>query len=152
MGRLYSSTYYALHDTRTPLTFAVIRVALTSVLGYLFALPVPRLLGMDPHWGGAGLTISFGIAGWTEFFLLRRSLNRRIGETGLPLGLSAALWLSAGVAGGIAFVLNLSLGAVGPIPRGILVAGTFGVAYLASTIALNVPEGRALLARLPGQR
>src|SRR6185369_12236927 len=32
-GRLYSSTYYALHDTRTPLWFATIRVFLTTVLG-----------------------------------------------------------------------------------------------------------------------
>ncbi len=37
LGRLYSSTYYALRDTRTPLQFAVIRVALTTGLGYLRA-------------------------------------------------------------------------------------------------------------------
>jgi len=36
-GRLYASTYYALHDTRTPLLFAVVRVTLTTLLGYLFA-------------------------------------------------------------------------------------------------------------------
>ena len=41
MGRLYASTYYALHDTRTPLRFAVLRVTLTTGLGYLFALPLP---------------------------------------------------------------------------------------------------------------
>ena len=29
LGRLYASTYYALHDTRTPLRFALIRVGLT---------------------------------------------------------------------------------------------------------------------------
>ena len=33
LGRLYSSTYYALHDTRTPLRFALVRVALTTILG-----------------------------------------------------------------------------------------------------------------------
>ncbi|HEV7838913.1 MAG TPA: murein biosynthesis integral membrane protein MurJ, partial [Gemmatimonadaceae bacterium] len=38
MGRLYSSTFYAMRDTRTPLRYAVVRVALTTVLGYLFAL------------------------------------------------------------------------------------------------------------------
>src|SRR5215210_108719 len=32
-GRLYSSTFYALLDTRTPLRFAVVRVFLTTVLG-----------------------------------------------------------------------------------------------------------------------
>ena len=34
-ARLYSSTYYALRDTRTPLRFALVRVVLTAVLGYL---------------------------------------------------------------------------------------------------------------------
>ena len=33
LGRLYSSTFYALRDTRTPLRFAIARVALTTVLG-----------------------------------------------------------------------------------------------------------------------
>jgi len=50
-GRLYSSAFYALRNTRTPLNFALIRVALTLVLGYLFALPLPRLLGIDHRWG-----------------------------------------------------------------------------------------------------
>ena len=50
LGRLYSSTYYALRDTRSPLRFAVVRVVLTTVLGYLFALPLPRLLGVSHEW------------------------------------------------------------------------------------------------------
>lgn len=41
LGRLYSSAYYALQDTRTPLRFATLRVALTTLLGYLCALPLP---------------------------------------------------------------------------------------------------------------
>ena len=56
LGRLYSSTYYALHDTRTPLRYAILRVALTTVLGYLCAIPLPPALGIDPKWGVAGLT------------------------------------------------------------------------------------------------
>src|SRR5438067_2659521 len=78
LGRLYSSTYYALHDTRTPLRYAIVRVTLTTTLGYLFAIPLPPMLGIDPKWGVAGLTVSAGIAGWIEFALLRRTLNRRI--------------------------------------------------------------------------
>jgi putative peptidoglycan lipid II flippase len=42
LGRLYSSTYYAFRDTRTPLRYAFVRVALTTALGYLSALPLPR--------------------------------------------------------------------------------------------------------------
>ena len=54
LGRLYSSTYYALRDTRTPLRFAIVRVVLTTGLGYLCAIPLPRWLGIDPRWGVAG--------------------------------------------------------------------------------------------------
>ena len=45
LGRLYASTYYALRDTRTPLRFAVVRVVLTTVLGYLCSIPLPPALG-----------------------------------------------------------------------------------------------------------
>ena len=55
VGRLYSSAYYALRDTRTPVRFAIVRVILTTVLGYFCSRPLPRLLGVDPFWGAAGL-------------------------------------------------------------------------------------------------
>src|SRR4030095_874506 len=92
LGRLYSSTYYALRDTRTPLRYAVVRVALTSVLGYLCSIPLPHLLNIDSRWGAAGLTASAGIAGGVEFVLLRSGLNRRIGKTGLAASFVAKLW------------------------------------------------------------
>src|SRR5437588_3380432 len=44
LGRLYSSAFYALRDTKTPLRYAMMRVALTGVLGYLFAIPLRPLL------------------------------------------------------------------------------------------------------------
>ncbi len=75
-GRLYASTYYALGDTRTPLRYAIVRVALTTVLGYLFAIPLPRLLGVAPAWGAAGLTASGRVAGWVEMLLLRATAQR----------------------------------------------------------------------------
>ena len=98
LGRLYASTFYALQDTRTPLRFGIIRVILTVGLGYLFAIPIPPLLGLDPKWGAAGLTVSAGIAGWVEFILLRHGLNRRIGRTGISGGVMARLWVGAGAA------------------------------------------------------
>ena len=63
LGRLYASAWYALHDTRTPLRFALIRVGLTLGLGYLAALHLPGWLGIPARWGAAGLTASAGIAG-----------------------------------------------------------------------------------------
>jgi len=152
MGRLYSSTYYALYDTRTPLAFAAIRVVLTSILGYLFALPLPRMLGIDPHWGGAGLTISFGIAGWVEFSLLRRGMNRRIGVTGVPLPFMARLWASALAAGTAAYGTKRVVPNVSHVLTGVVVLGVFGLVYLGATMALGVPEVRLLTNRLRRKR
>ena len=54
LGRLYSSAFYALRDTRTPLKFAVLRVVLTLGLGYLCALPLPRSAGARSAVGNGG--------------------------------------------------------------------------------------------------
>jgi putative peptidoglycan lipid II flippase len=147
MGRLYASTYYALHDTRTPLRFALLRVALTILLGYLFALPLPRALGIDPRWGAAGLTASAGIAGWIEFLLLRRTLNRRIGSTGLPVALVSRLWGSAAVAALAGWGLHRALPQMHPIGAAVLVLGTYGAVYFFMTDRLGVEEARFVIRR-----
>jgi putative peptidoglycan lipid II flippase len=148
LGRLYSSTYYALHDTRTPLRYAILRVTLTTVLGYLFALPLPVFLGINPKWGVAGLTASAGIAGWIEFALLRRALNRRIGKTGLSASYVGKLWLAASVAAGIAWGLKLLVGDLHPIPLAAIVLGGYGVSYFAITSALGISASLAIVGRL----
>jgi putative peptidoglycan lipid II flippase len=148
LGRLYSSTYYALNDTRTPLRFAIVRVSLTTVLGYLFAIPLPGLLGIDQRWGAAGLTASAGIAGWIEFLLLRSRLNRRIGVTGLPSQYVALLWLSAAVAAAIAFLIGRAMGPTHRFVYAAAVLGAFALVNGALTLALGIPEARTLLVRL----
>jgi len=140
LGRLYSSTYYALRDTRTPLRFAVLRVALTTGLGYIGALRLPGWIGIDPRWGVAALTASAGVAGWVEFMLLRRALNRRIGRTGLPASLVARLWSAAFLAAAIAWGVKLAIGRRHPLMVGAAVLGMYGVAYLATTYWLRVEE------------
>ena len=148
LGRLYSSTYYALRDTRTPLRFAVIRVALTTALGYICALWLPGWLGIDRRWGVAGLTASAGVAGWVEFTLLRRALNRRIGRTGLPAKLVASLWASAGVAAAAAWGIKLALGPHNPRLVGIAVLIPYGVAYFSVTYMMRIEESARALTRI----
>lgn len=148
LGRLYSSTYYALRDTRTPLRYAVVRVALTTALGWVAALHLPGWLGLEPRWGTAGLTASAGVAGWVEFLLLRRTLNRRIGRTGVPAGAALGLWAAAAVAAAAGWAVYLALPFRGPKVLGVAVVGTFGVGYLAVAWALRIPEARALAGRL----
>src|SRR5216684_3314332 len=150
LGRLYASTYYALHDTRTPLRFAIIRVVLTTGLGYICAIPLPPLIGLDSKWGAAGLTASAGVAGWIEFALLRKTLNRRIGRTGLSLGYVLKLWVAAvaGATGG--WAIKLAIGQHHPVIVAALVLLPYGLIYFAVTFALRLPEadvvvGRALI-------
>ncbi len=156
LGRLYSSTYYALRDTRTPLRYAVLRVAFGGVLGYFCSLHLPRLLGIDPRLGAAGLTVASGLAGWTEYILLRRSLNRRIGTTGLPFSYTAKLWTGALIGAALAWAVKLVVGGWHPIPLAIVVLGLYGTCYFAIGYLLGLPPARAILGRflkfVPGLR
>jgi putative peptidoglycan lipid II flippase len=148
IGRLYSSAYYALRDTRTPLRFALVRVALTTVMGYLFALPLPRILGIDPGWGGAGLTSSAGIAAWVEFTLLRRGMNRRIGTVQFPSAHLGKLWLSAVIAAAVAWGLRLSLHPQKALLAALVILVPYGLVYLAITALWGIDETSSLLKRL----
>jgi putative peptidoglycan lipid II flippase len=147
LGRLYASTYYALHDTRTPLRFALLRVVLTIVLGYLFAIPLPRMLGVDQRWGVAGLTASAGLAGWVEFLLLRKTLNARIGRTGVPLPYMFRLWTSALAAASAAWVVKLALLGQHPLVLALFSLGMYGLAYFAVAASLGIPQAVRLVAK-----
>src|SRR5712691_5966851 len=138
LGRLYSSTYYALRDTRTPLRFALVRVALTTMLGYLFALPLPRVLGVPQAWGAAGLTASAGIAGWVEMLLLRRTLNARVGTTGLRASYVVKLWTAAAAGAAVAWAVKLSIPPLPPIIAAMLIIGPYGIVFLSMTAVLRV--------------
>jgi putative peptidoglycan lipid II flippase len=148
MARLYSSAFYALRDTRTPLRYAILRVVLTAVLGVFCGLWLPKLLGIDAKYGAAGLTASAGVAGWIEFALLRRGIGRRIGECHLPKGLLPRLWGSAALATALALGVKYVLPHVHPVLRAAVVLGVFGIAYLGATSALGVAEASQMTRRL----
>jgi putative peptidoglycan lipid II flippase len=148
LGRLYSSTYYALRDTRTPLRYAVVRVALTTALGYLAAVPLPGWIGIDQRWGVAGLTASAGVAGWVEFTLLRRTLNARIGRTGLAAMFVAKLWVSAIAGAAVAWSVKLAIGRPNPVVAGIAILAPYGMVYFAAAYLLRVEECVQLFRRV----
>ena len=147
LGRLYASTYYALHDTRTPLGYAVIRVLLTTGLGYVFAIPLPQLIGIDPKWGAAGLTASAGVAGWIEFALLRRTLNRRIGRTGFPAPFIFKLWTGAIAGAIVGWGIKLVIPPFHPIIIAGLVLVPYGVCYFGVTALFKIDEAQTVIGR-----
>jgi putative peptidoglycan lipid II flippase len=148
LGRLYSSTYYALRDTRTPLIFAIVRVALTTVVGYVFSIHLPRWLGVDQRLGVAGLMVSSSLAGWVEYTLLRRSLNARIGRTGLAFSYTAKLFGSALAGVAVGWGLKLLVIRWHPIPLAAVVLGGYGTTYFAVGYLLGLTQAKAILSRI----
>jgi putative peptidoglycan lipid II flippase len=151
-GRLYSSTFYALRDTRTPLRFALLRVGLAIVLGYVAALRLPGWLGVDPRLGVAGLTAAGGIAAWIEFYLLRRALTQRIGPTSLPAGFTLRIWGAAAASALVAWGAKLTLYGRHTVLIGLLILAAYGMTYLLITTLMRIPEAQALTARLRRRR
>jgi putative peptidoglycan lipid II flippase len=158
MGRLYSNAYYALRDTRTPLRFAIIRIALTTVLGCFCAFLLPRWLGIEPRWGVAGLTASAGVAGWVEFTLLRLALNKRIGESGLPVILAGKLWTAAAIAAAAGWGVKLAIGRLlqqvsatsllhQPVVAAAPILAVYGLTYFGIAYVFKVPELTQALTR-----
>ena len=66
---ILSRGFYALSDTRTPVTFAVVSMVINLVLSLILVWP----------FGVGGLAASLSVATIVEFTLLLRTLNRRIG-------------------------------------------------------------------------
>ncbi|MFN2442751.1 MAG: murein biosynthesis integral membrane protein MurJ [Thermoanaerobaculia bacterium] len=170
LSRLYSSAFYAMNDTRTPLLFALIRVTSAAALGWLLAfplrgyvvlfisdvlgLPLFELPGVDARvaLGAVGLAFASGVVSWLELGLLRRALQKRIGPIPVAFTLQMKLWGSALIAatGSIAFarlVLVRYLPDLHPIPAAVGVAGIFGTIYLGLALVLGVPEVGAIRRR-----
>ncbi|MBU8897088.1 murein biosynthesis integral membrane protein MurJ [Corallococcus sp. H22C18031201] len=169
VGRLYASAFYALKDPKTPLRYAVLRVALGTAKAYVLALWLPDWLGVPRELGAAFLTLSSGIVAWLETSLLRRKLMQRLGPVGLPAGLLPRLWLAAGVAGFVGLGIKLGLARwLGPMPGVtaewgghllvpphlnpvvalIAVALPFGAVYFALAAALGIPEAGAVFRKV----
>lgn len=131
-GRLYASAFYALRDTRTPVRFALARVALSLTIGLLLALALPRALDLNPLWGVAGLTVASSVGAWMEFALLRRALSRRVGVAETSATRVAKLWLAAVLAAAAASLVRLPL-KHGGLAAAALIVLLYGAVYLLIT-------------------
>jgi putative peptidoglycan lipid II flippase len=148
LGRLYSSTFYALNDTRTPLYCGIVRVVLTGALGWIAGIDLPPLLHIDAKWGVAGLTATAGIAGWVEFALLRRSLCRRLGHFDLPGSELRKLWLAGLAAATAGTAIRLGMPHLDPIPLALIAVPAYMIIYVAITSWWDIPEAAVLTGQI----
>ncbi|WP_413574845.1 murein biosynthesis integral membrane protein MurJ [Bdellovibrio sp. HCB290] len=150
LGRLYSSTFYSLKDTRTPLKFAILRVICTTGLGVGFAFYLPKLLGLGPEWGTPALTAASGTAGWIEFYLLRKSLNKRVGTTGLPLKFQVKVWSIAFVGASVAAVVGRFVLPTGwhVIVRAAISVSVYGLLYFGMGYFFQVEQAQGFIQKV----
>ena len=151
--RLLSSTFFALHDTRRPAIFAVIRVIITGGLGYAMMFPFEHHLRMYGRpLGALGLSLAAGVGAWVEWGLLWRTLHKKIGDFSPGIGVIARMYGAALLAGAIARGLAFVLPHFMTLLRGALILGVFGVLYFVFASAFNVAEAKSVLRRvLPGK-
>lgn len=168
-GRLYSSAYYALKDTKRPLKFAAIRVTLGIALGYYAVQILPGQLGLPSHLGAVFITVTTGITAWLEMWLLKNTLRRDLG--GLPSTRTqlGKVWPAALLAGAITLALKIWLGshfgvveaaaaewggsilappALPRIPMSLGLLGLYCALYGMGCIVLRVPQASAIVRRV----
>lgn len=168
-SRLFSSTFFALRDTRTPARFAVIRVVLSIALGVVLMLtfegvrverwgmdipagPLGHLRVGGQPLGVFGLTLGAGMAAWVEWWMLKRALRARIGAVGAGAGPLARMFAAALAGAGAGWGVRLLLpDRVIPLIAGVLVLGAYGVVYFGVAAALGLDQSSAVLRRIRGK-
>jgi putative peptidoglycan lipid II flippase len=158
--RLYASALYALGDTRTPARIAMLRVAISVVIGSTLMISLEPITwrGFTIGWreatlvlghpiGAAGLAAGAGVAAWIEWVLLRRALGRRIGDVSAGAVL-ARLIGAALLAGAVARGLFVLLPAMHGVIALLLVLPVFGLAYFAVAMLLGVEEVSTAIRRV----
>jgi len=130
--------FYAMYDTRTPVTVGVIAMSMNVGFSIVFAALFSRL-GLPPH---GGLALANSLATALEVFVLVLLIRRRLGGLGmrrLKRGLIGSAVASAVMAGGLWLWIGLTAGAsVWLIGAGGALLGMG--AYWVITFALGVPE------------
>lgn len=168
--RLFSSTFFALRDTRTPARFAIVRVVSSAGLAFLLmtqfeAIPSQGIgaLGIGAgalDWGllrgitvegrslgPVGLAAGSGIAAWIEWCLLRRELRTRIGAVGARRAQLARMVAAAALAAGAGWGIHLLTGNLPPLLDGLFVFTGFGLVYLLSAATFGLQEVRTVADR-----
>ena len=80
--------------------------------------------------------------------MLRRTLNARIGRTGLAAGYVAKLWTASILGAATGWALKIVLPAMHPVFAALFILGPYGIVFFVASFALRIPEVSTSLARL----
>jgi putative peptidoglycan lipid II flippase len=80
--------------------------------------------------------------------LLRRTLNARVGTTGLPASYVVKLWTAAAAGAAVAWAVKLSIPPLPPVIAAMLIIGPYGVVFLTMTVVLRVEGAVSTMKRL----
>ncbi|HEX6590255.1 MAG TPA: murein biosynthesis integral membrane protein MurJ [Longimicrobiales bacterium] len=151
-ARLLVSAFFALHDTKTPARYAITRVLLAAAIGggFMFLLDQWEI-APGKRLGPVGLALGGGIAGWIEWWLLRRKLRARIGHVGAGAGPLGRMFVAAGVAAVVARGVEWVLPELAPLLEGLIVLPVFGGVYLLVASRLGLDQASALFGRVLGR-
>jgi putative peptidoglycan lipid II flippase len=147
--RLYSSGFYALHQTRVTARVATIRVLVSGALGAAAMLALRNVLFSGHSLGAVGLAAGASVGAWLEWYLLRRRLGALVeGDVGVPVPYLARVAAAALAGTGAAAAVFYLLPTLGPVLRGGLALAVYGALYFPVAALLHVPEARALIDRV----
>ena len=150
--RLFSSAFFALHDTKTPARYAIARVAVAAALGAGLMVVFDRWeIAPGKRLGAVGLALGAGFGAWLEWWLLRRSLAPRIGRVGAGGRNLGRMLLAALLAAGVARIVDWSLPQMPPLLTGMVVLPIFGGLYLLLASWLGLDQAGRLFGRIRGR-
>ena len=160
-GRVASSAFYALRDTRTPARIALARVLVSAAVGFAAMAQFESVLGLPVgvlgDWrigtlklGAVGLAAGAAVGAWVEWLLLKRALAARIGPIGASWAVTARIAVANLAAAAAATAVGRLLPALHPIATATILCSAFGSTYLGLGAALGLPEAAVFARRLGG--
>ncbi len=145
-GRLYSSTFYALKDTVTPLKFSIIRVLISALLGVSAVYIFMHHISEYAKFGAVALTVASGICGWIEYLLLKKRLEQVLMlRSGISFAMNIRLFVIAMMSAlpGIFIMSNISERYY--FLQSISALLIYGLLYFVITFFANIPLSQKYL-------
>ena len=150
-GRLYSSVFYALKDTKTTLRFAIIRIFLNLGLSYCIAFLIFPRLNVPLSYHTAVLTIASVLSGWIEFHLLKNKLESVMGPIPKSYVYLKKLFSAALIAAASAWILKVTLlyyFFFHPVLIAFFVFSLFGILYFLIGFLLRIELAEQIIKKI----